>query len=417
MENTGKKRNTWIFPWSYREGFYISLFLLLIGFLLELVAPVNFKLIFSWPLNIQIGIIFTTIVIFFHFVYRKSRIKKWLASVPAAISSIGLFAFLVLILGLVPQHGTGSVFSKLGLTHVKQSWPFFLSALFLMTSLGLTILKRAKSFKGKNIGFILNHFGLWLIILSGSLGSGDMQRVSMEIREGTMSRTGHTGQGEKVQLPFAIRLNDFHIKEYNPKLALINLKKKEMDKGLDNNPVMIEDGQENYTIGEYRIRVNRFYPEAIPDSAGFFSPAPGKVHAVPAAHVEISHETRLKGPVLGWVSPGNKVFHPVFTRVSSLHTLAMTLSEPKEFRSDITYFSRIDSARHAVVKVNQPVDIGPWKIYQLSYNQEMGKHSPTSVLEAIRDPWLPVVYTGIFMLMAGALYIFWLGNKTKKEKP
>jgi hypothetical protein len=42
-------------------------------------------------------------------------------------------------------------------------------------------------------------------------------------------------------------------------------------------------------------------------------------------------------------------------------------------------------------------------IYQYGYDESMGKYSRQSVFELVRDPWLPLVYTGIFMLLAGAL--------------
>ena len=36
----------------------------------------------------------------------------------------------------------------------------------------------------------------------------------------------------------------------------------------------------------------------------------------------------------------------------------------------------------------------------------MGKWSRTSTFELVRDPWLPVVYTGITMMLLGAVYLF-----------
>jgi cytochrome c biogenesis factor len=40
----------------------------------------------------------------------------------------------------------------------------------------------------------------------------------------------------------------------------------------------------------------------------------------------------------------------------------------------------------------------------------MGRWSDSSVLELIRDPWLPVVYAGILLMMAGAVFLFILGK-------
>ncbi|KPL25985.1 MAG: hypothetical protein AMS23_03830, partial [Bacteroides sp. SM1_62] len=65
-------------------------------------------------------------------------------------------------------------------------------------------------------------------------------------------------------------------------------------------------------------------------------------------------------------------------------------------------------------EVNKPFKYRGWKLYQLSYDERMGKWSRVSVIEAVRDPWLPVVYTGIFLLLAGALYLFWIGQDIKE---
>jgi hypothetical protein len=46
----------------------------------------------------------------------------------------------------------------------------------------------------------------------------------------------------------------------------------------------------------------------------------------------------------------------------------------------------------------------------LSYNTEMGRWSNLSVLELVRDPWLPVVYLGIFLMMGGAAFLFITGK-------
>jgi hypothetical protein len=40
----------------------------------------------------------------------------------------------------------------------------------------------------------------------------------------------------------------------------------------------------------------------------------------------------------------------------------------------------------------------------------MGRWSNLSVLELVRDPWLPVVYFGIFLMMGGAAFLFITGK-------
>ena len=46
----------------------------------------------------------------------------------------------------------------------------------------------------------------------------------------------------------------------------------------------------------------------------------------------------------------------------------------------------------------------------MSYDKEKGQWSTISIMEAIQDPWLPIIYAGIFMLFGGASYLFWIGK-------
>jgi hypothetical protein len=47
----------------------------------------------------------------------------------------------------------------------------------------------------------------------------------------------------------------------------------------------------------------------------------------------------------------------------------------------------------------------------MGYDYELGRWSNTSIIEVIRDPWLRIVYAGIFMMLAGAMFMFWVGSK------
>ena len=87
---------------------------------------------------------------------------------------------------------------------------------------------------------------------------------------------------------------------------------------------------------------------------------------------------------------------------------------PKRYASEIEVLAPSGKTTLCTTEVNRPVKVGKWKIYQYSYDTTMGAMSRISILELVRDPWLPVVYTGIGMLLAGAVGIFFLSNKTKQ---
>ena len=80
--------------------------------------------------------------------------------------------------------------------------------------------------------------------------------------------------------------------------------------------------------------------------------------------------------------------------------------EPKHFASSVTVYTKSGKTEDAVIEVNKPLSVDGWKIYQTSYDSAMGKWSQNSVFELVKDPWLPAVYTGFVMMLAGAIFLF-----------
>lgn len=87
---------------------------------------------------------------------------------------------------------------------------------------------------------------------------------------------------------------------------------------------------------------------------------------------------------------------------------------PKRYASEVEIQTKTGKNIHATIDVNKPVEVDGWKIYQYGYDTQMGAMSPTSILELVRDPWLPLVYTGIYMMLAGAVCMFIFGGKRKR---
>ena len=89
---------------------------------------------------------------------------------------------------------------------------------------------------------------------------------------------------------------------------------------------------------------------------------------------------------------------------------------PKRFASDIQIMTKERKNFPATVEVNKPVEFDGWKIYQYGYDTQMGAMSNTSIFELVSDPWLPLVYTGIYMMLAGAVCLFVFGNRKSKDR-
>ena len=88
---------------------------------------------------------------------------------------------------------------------------------------------------------------------------------------------------------------------------------------------------------------------------------------------------------------------------------------PKRFASEMEILTRTGKRMEATVDVNKPVEVDGWKIYQYGYDTEMGAMSQTSILELVSDPWLPLVYAGIYMMLAGAVCLFLFGGRRVKS--
>ena len=84
---------------------------------------------------------------------------------------------------------------------------------------------------------------------------------------------------------------------------------------------------------------------------------------------------------------------------------------PKRFASEIQILTKTGKNIETTVDVNKPYEVDGWKIYQYGYDTQMGAQSQISILELVSDPWLPLVYTGIYMMLAGAVCMFVIGGR------
>lgn len=82
----------------------------------------------------------------------------------------------------------------------------------------------------------------------------------------------------------------------------------------------------------------------------------------------------------------------------------------REYRSRVTITESGKAPYVANVRVNHPVYVCGYHIYQMSWGQSTdgyGRPVVYTVLQFIRDPGLPVVYAGFAVLVAGLLVFTW----------
>lgn len=309
-----------------------------------------------------------------------------------SIILISLLVVLSIIMGLVPGNS------------VKNSWPFVLTYFMLLINLSLVIGRRLRQIAGrmKNVtlglsdaGFILNHLGLFILLFSAGFGSADTGRYFMRVEEGDLEWRGtNTATGAVVELPVAIQLADFKMEEYPTKLALVAR--------VTGHPLPEDKPQYSETIlnSESHLDDWKILVDSVVD----------RNMVAPAAYIKAINEESGEEH-RGWVSCGNYFQPHKVLDLSDEYFIAMTYPEPKSFSSKVEVFAMGGASKKGVVEVNHPLTMGKWKVYQYSYDTQMGRDSDYSLFELVYDPWLIPAYIGIIMLFAGAITLFWGGGK------
>lgn len=403
IELTGKR------TWKYRESFIILILLFAVGFLLELITKRQNISLPQLPFSLYVGCVFALGIILLYLNYRSTAFIQWLSGTPAAISAITGYLACILCLGLIQQrsHYSG-ILHDLGLTHIRISYPFILIQIYLLTILGVATLKRMFPIRWNNIAFFFSHLGLWITLVSAGLGSGDFKRLNINLLENEKdSDVGLSASDEMYKLPFSVKLLDFTIDEYSPSLVIHDAKGKIRFDSPHPYPVTNKGGVFRYK--HWFIYITKYTPNAIfADSIFQGTELPG---SYPAAYLEVV-DINQKKKYTGWITVGNLYQEPQYLQLDSLHTIALTNPEPKRFFSRLAITVDSTYSDTILLDVNKPFEIKGWKLYQSSYDLSKGKWSTLSVLEAVKDPWLPAFYTGLIMLSIGTCLMIW----TRKHK-
>ncbi len=412
MNDIKIQRNLWEHPWGYVESFFIGIGLLITGFFLEAFVPSSNQFILKYPYNVYFILGYIILLFIAYKKFSDIQLIRWLTKVPASISSIVLVTSMVMIMGIVPQiPSENKMITTLGLNHITTHWAFLLMLFQFLTCLGLVTIKRILQFSWDNVGFILNHLGLFIALVAGIMGTGDLQRLTIDVYEGKPSWVARDTENKLVELPFAFYLNDFIIEEYNPKLALVTNKTGNIAHNNGKNLYLVEKGG-TYYFEDYEVVVEDYLVSSGKHGENYFFV--NEIGSPPSALVKVvnkSNDTIIKG----WISSGSFRYPYESLKISEDYSVVMTVPEAKKFSSDIDILTQEGERIKTILEVNKPYKFMGWNIYQLSYDDTMGKWSDLSVIELVRDPWLPVIYTGIFLMIAGAIYMFWIGNRITKE--
>lgn len=246
----------------------------------------------AWPVNAVVLVVLVLGIFMMHLCRGKAPLFRWMATLQAGIPAMVTCAMMTVLMGVTRQVPSGHLPTEpFGITAMLSFWPFVLAYLWLMVLVGMVCMTRLR-LKWRNIPFLLNHLGIFIALVAGTLGNADMQRLRMMVQEGRSGQYAVDGRHRTFEMPFSIELHDFAIVE-EPELS---------------------------------------------------------------------------------------------------------------FQSDVTVHGKDNLCLRDTIQVNKPLSVNGWKIYQYDYGESEGGMSDISIFELVRDPWLPYVYLGIFMMLAGAVW-------------
>ena len=409
MENKTIKEGLW----GYKESIFVGISLLLIGLALQVLIGKDVNIELHWPFNFIVFSIHIILCVFSFVFFKGTTIIRWITRVPASMVSIVMVLFLTMLIGTIPQtlENKSAIVVLLGLNKITQTWYFLLILFFFSTCLLMVSIKRISLGFLSNLGFLVNHLGLYIALNAGVFGSGDLIRYTMELKENKIAWVANDANNKAVVMPIAIVLEDFVMDEFAPKLAIINHKGDLLtQKG--KNLFLVKKGLKVELENNYSVEVVDYIPEAVKFNNSYRSV--NQEGATPAVYVKVTNsKTGFKGA--GWLASGTFLYDQQHLGLEKHQFLVLTKPEPKKFSSKIKVFTVEKEEYSTVLEVNKPFEVMGWKMYQLSYDERFGKYSTTSTIEFVKDPWLPVVYLGVFMMIAGAIYLFFIGNIKSKN--
>ena len=282
-------------------------------------------------------------------------------------------------------------------------------AIHLLTTLGLATLKQEYLLKLKNSGYFIFHFGLWLFLVAEIIGSGDLKQGKMNLlKDNNLYDIAISAKGEISRLPFALKLVDFNMVSYNPRLTMRS------DAPLEKTGENYAEGPlinkaVTYLIAGWYIEVRQYMAHSIlKDSVFKVSDEQGNYSAAFLS----AFNTRTHTLLYGWVSSGSFLQKPRTFRLTPV--LHLELSEPqhKSYCAVVEIYRDSIPPETVTIEVNHPYHTNGWSISQIGYDQSKGNWSSLSILELVKDPWLPVLYTAGISMFAGIVILLWFRVKS-----
>ncbi len=396
---------------GYKRAFLHCALLFIAGAVLQLLTGNAGSSLLRHPWGAVVAINYLYLLIL---AYSKAEQWRWIRSLydhHSMTASLASMTAICIIFGLFRQDvTTEGILGALGFHKMASSWPFLFLLINFITILGLRTIDEIHHWRSRRIVPMITHATVFIIMAAGLFSSSDKIRLRVIAPVGHSVNIGVDENGRQHTLPFSITLKEFSIEEYPPKIYMINTTCGTSSKEF----ISIDKGFTSDRIEDWTINIVEYIDSAgkVHDSDKYV--AMNHVGATSAAHIVATGPEGTEYE--GWVSCGSHIFPASILNLDSTHALAMAPREAASYLSEVQIESAQGKQRHDI-RVNHPADIGPWKIYQVSYDKERGRWSTISILECVKDGWYPIVQVALWIILAaGAAMAFSTGLKKRRKE-
>ncbi len=386
--------------------------LFLAGTALQLSAGDIHAAAISYTWSAVLALVYLYVLISLGVFSDKWKFVRSLYDRSAEISSLAAMLALTLLLGLIRQDGRADGLTGLmGFTRMTSSWIFNIFLFYWMTVTGLKAIDDVRHFRQRRISTVMMHAAFSIILAAAFFGSGDKVRIKVTAVQGTLVNEGVTTSGDIMKLPFSLRLENFEMDEYPPKIHILN------EKGLSRGFVTVEKAGDKGVLDGFQIECLEYLETAglIPGDSSYVQ----MNHVGAATAVLLSVANPATGTMSrGWVSCGSHIFESSALRLENGGALVMPRREARKYLSTVETVGR-DGRRRFEIGVNKPASIGGWKIYQSGYDSERGRWSTISILDCVKDGWYNIIRIALWLILGAGSWMILLGRRNiigKKEE-
>lgn len=142
------------------------------------------------------------------------KFARSISGAESRIVTVCVLVILLLFFGLIPQNGSGrGILGALGFHDMKTSWVFALLLIYFTVLIGIQAITDLKIKKLSAMPIF--HWSIFAILVAGICGVGARKTAYIQINEGETLNTAIDAEGNSLQLPFSIKLEDFQMEEYD----------------------------------------------------------------------------------------------------------------------------------------------------------------------------------------------------------